>query len=48
MSQISVLLMKNIDVIVVGAFVEELKDLSLRFRGSSNQRIIKLKELGGD
>ena len=38
-------ILKNIDVIVVGAFVEELKDLSLRFRGSSNQRIIKLREL---
>ena len=25
-------------------FVEELKDLSIRFRGSSNQRIIMVKE----
>ena len=33
-----------VDVIVEGRFVEELRDISLRFRGSSNQRIIKVKE----
>ena len=34
----------NIDVLVDGAFVEELKDISLSFRGSRNQRILKLHQ----
>lgn len=32
-----------LDVLVDGRFVEELKDISLRFRGSRNQRLINLK-----
>lgn len=31
-----------LDVLVDGPFIEEKKDLSLRFRGSSNQRIINV------
>lgn len=33
-----------IDVIVDGPFIEELKDVSLPFRGSSNQRIIDVQK----
>ena len=33
-------ILNNIDVLVDGQFIEEEKDLSLRFRGSRNQRLI--------
>ncbi len=36
-------LLQQIDVLVDGAFQEELKDLRLLFRGSSNQRLIDMK-----
>lgn len=37
-------LLKLCDVLVDGPFVEKLKNLRLKFRGSENQRIIDLKE----
>lgn len=36
-------MLSMIDVLVDGEFVEDLKDISLKFRGSSNQRIIDVK-----
>ena len=35
-------IMRYIDVLVDGPFIEDLKDISLQFRGSSNQRIIDI------
>ncbi len=37
-------ILKLIDILVDGRFVEELKDITLKFRGSSNQRIIDIKK----
>lgn len=37
-------LLSMIDVLVDGPFCEELKDITLKFRGSSNQRILNLRE----
>lgn len=37
-------LLSLMDILVDGAYMEELKDVRLKFRGSSNQRIIDLKK----
>ena len=37
-------ILKNIDVLVDGEFHEEEKDITLKFRGSANQRVINMPE----
>ena len=37
-------IMKYTDILVDGAYVDELRDISLPFRGSSNQRIIDVNK----
>ena len=37
-------ILSYLDVIVDGEFIEAQKDISLRFRGSANQRIIDVKK----
>lgn len=38
------LILNHIDVLIEGRFVEAKKDLSLKYRGSTNQRVIDIKE----
>lgn len=37
-------IIKQCDVLVDGEYIDEQKDLSLKFRGSSNQRVIDVKQ----
>lgn len=37
-----VLILKNIDVLVDGPFIQELRDETLMYRGSSNQRVLEI------
>lgn len=36
--------LQYVDVLVDGRYIDKLKDLTLKFRGSSNQRIIDIKQ----
>ena len=38
------LVANSVDVLVDGQFVDELKDMTLPFKGSSNQRLIDIKK----
>nr|DAZ21232.1 MAG TPA: 4Fe-4S single cluster domain protein [Caudoviricetes sp.] len=38
------LILENIDILVDGRFVEKEKDLTLKWRGSKNQRVISVKD----
>lgn len=37
-------ILSNIDVLVDGLYIDELRNISLKFRGSSNQRVIDVKK----
>ena len=37
-------LLELVDIMVDGLFVDELKDLNLKYKGSSNQRVIDVKK----
>lgn len=37
-------ILQNIDILVDGQYIDELRDVTLAWRGSSNQRVIDVKE----
>ena len=37
-------IISNVDVLVDGEYIDDQKDLSLKFRGSKNQRVIDVKQ----
>ena len=37
-------ILDNIDILVDGSYVEELRNITLKFRGSENQRILDMKK----
>lgn len=37
-------IISNVDILIDGEYIDEQKDLSLRFRGSKNQRVIDVKQ----
>lgn len=41
-------LLKSLDVLIDGPFILSQRDLSLRYRGSKNQRLLKLKQGTGE
>ena len=43
-TEVTIPMLELIDVLVDGEFIEELKNISLKFRGSSNQRILDVKK----
>ncbi len=44
MCEVTKKLISLLDILVDGQFVEELKDIRLKFRGSSNQRVIDVQQ----
>lgn len=45
MNELPTELLNTVDVVVDGPFIEELRDINLQFRGSSNQRINYLNKI---